>query len=1093
MTPAALAYRGIRFHWRAYAGVFLGTIIATSILVGALAVGDSVRHTLRQMARSRLGGVHLALAGESRFFRADLARELEEKLRAPVVPVIQVRGIAAAGDSRVNRVQVLGVDERFFALSPSESPPPDLKGIVLNRRLADQLRARRGTEVLVRVEKPSLLSRDAPLSTVEDSTVALRMTVSSVADDSAFGRFSLEANQTPPLNAFVSLTELGKLVGMPERANLLLVGGNGGSPSTRDAGEALWQAWKLDDAGMKLRELPGRQELDLRTDRVFLDPPVGDAALRAYPGARAALTYFVNEIRAGGRSTPYSTVAALQSPLLPPDLKPDEALINDWLAQDLTARVGDSLTLRYWVVGPMRKLVEMESSFRVRGILPMKGDAVDPALMPDIPGLSDKKNCRDWEPGVPVDLDRIRDKDQAYWDAYRGSPKVFITLAAGQKIWDNRFGNLTSIRYPEQGRSRPEVETCIKQALTPAAIGLYFQPVRDVSVAAASPTLDFGHLFLGFSLFLIAAALILTALLFGFAVERRAGESGTLLAIGLRPARVRRLFLLEALGIATGGVLIGSVAAVAYTRAIVSALSGVWKEAVGGATIQFHVDLFTLLGGAAISLGAALASVWLASRRQARRHARELLSGGPPAASVRAGSARRSAWTLYTAVGAGLSGILLALSAFVNGGGAAAGLFFGAGFLLLVAGAAASRIFLGRLDQSAGRQELSLRSLGMRNAARRYGRSLAAVTLLACGSFLVVAVGANRHDPRLDAERRTSGTGGFRFYGESATPIFQDLNTRDGLDAFGLEPEDVKGARFVSMRVQEGDEASCLNLNRAVRPRILGVQPAALSDRGAFAFAQIRGSEGWSVLDQGESDGSIPAVGDVNTVVWSLGKGLGRTLDYIDERGRTRKLRIVGILPNSVLQGALIISENRFIEMFPSHSGYQAFLIDAPKAAADSISAQLTRATEDVGLSIVPTVERLAAFSAVENTYLSIFAALGALGLLLGSAGLGVVVLRNVLDRRSELAAMGAVGFRRSTLHRLIFTEHALVLAMGLGVGITAALVAVIPAILMPRSGSALPGILWSLGLVLISGLLWTGLAASLSLRGNLVAALRSE
>jgi len=42
----------------------------------------------------------------------------------------------------------------------------------------------------------------------------------------------------------------------------------------------------------------------------------------------------------------------------------------------------------------------------------------------------------------------------------------------------------------------------------------------------------------------------------------------------------------------------------------------------------------------------------------------------------------------------------------------------------------------------------------------------------------------------------------------------------------------------------------------------------------------------------------------------------------------------------------------------------------------------------------------------VQNTYLNTFQVLGALGLLLGSAGLGVVVLRNVLERRAELAAM---------------------------------------------------------------------------------------
>ena len=77
-----------------------------------------------------------------------------------------------------------------------------------------RLGVRVGDEVLLRVEKPSLLSRDAPLSTVEDGSVTLRLPVAAVAADRDFGRFSLEANQIPPLNAFVPLERLQRAIGM---------------------------------------------------------------------------------------------------------------------------------------------------------------------------------------------------------------------------------------------------------------------------------------------------------------------------------------------------------------------------------------------------------------------------------------------------------------------------------------------------------------------------------------------------------------------------------------------------------------------------------------------------------------------------------------------------------------------------------------------------------------------------------------------------------------------------------------------------------------------------------------------------------------
>ena len=61
----------------------------------------------------------------------------------------------------------------------------------------------------------------------------------------------------------------------------------------------------------------------------------------------------------------------------------------------------------------------------------------------------------------------------------------------------------------------------------------------------------------------------------------------------------------------------------------------------------------------------------------------------------------------------------------------------------------------------------------------------------------------------------------------------------------------------------------------------------------------------------------------------------------------------------------------------------------------------------------------------MQNTYLSTFQSLGGLGLLLGTLGLAAVQLRNVLERRGELALLRAAGFRRRTLAALVLLENA--------------------------------------------------------------------
>src|SRR5207248_8688791 len=188
------------------------------------------------------------------------------------------------------------------------------------------------------------------------------------------------------------------------------------------------------------------------------------------------------------------------------------------------------------------------NSFRVRSVVSMELPWADRTLMPNFPGIENAESTQDWDAGFPLTY-KIRPKDEWYWKKYRGTPKAFVSLAAGQKMWGNRFGNLTAVRYsmpaeppsasvlnksvhggpnaapaeparagvqpgaPDVQDFRAATERNLFQNLSPADIGLNFEPVRRQALAAAEQSQDFGGLFLGFSLFLIVAALLLMALL----------------------------------------------------------------------------------------------------------------------------------------------------------------------------------------------------------------------------------------------------------------------------------------------------------------------------------------------------------------------------------------------------------------------------------------------------------------------------------------------------------------------------------------------------------------------------------------------------
>ncbi len=1068
MTLLTLSRRSLAYHARSHLGAILGAAVSAAVLIGALVVGDSVRESLKDMALARLGRTEQAVASGDRFFTPSLARTFEE-----AASVLQLAGTAVNGDggTRANQIQILGVDEHFWKLAPQPQNfqiPPD--GVFINEALARQLQVSTNDSVLIRVRKPSELSLDAPLAKGEDQTVGMRVNVDRILSDEEFGRFGLASSQLPSLNAFFNREVLARKVKATNKANLLLWDGlkKSGDTSFRTGA-------KPADVEVEFRQ--GTNFVELRTSRVFVDPAVEEAALKVGANPDPILTYFVNQLKVGTNTTPYSMVTARGN-----DLKDDEIRINSWLAEDLGAKPGDALEIAYYVVGSMRKLEEARAQFRVKEVVPISGARGDRTLMPDFPGLTDAANCRDWDTGFPINNAAIRDKDEKYWDDYRGTPKAFVNLAVGQKLWGNRFGKLTAVRWPA---SETNVVDRFMQTLEPSKVGLRFEPVRAQALAASTQGQDFGELFLSFSFFLIVAALMLMTLLFGFSIEQRAVEMGTLLAIGLSPKQVRRLLFFEGVGLAIVGTIFGALGGVLYAKAVLAGLSTIWKSAVGTTALQTHILPLTVTSGAVASILVAIGTLWWSIRREGKRPARELLATSIGAEESQAG---RGTISLGLA-GVGILGaVSLTIWGLMNRDKIDPGMFFGAGALLLIGAIAGATIWMRKQNSLAGAKLPSLSALGLRNIARRRKRSRAVLILLSAGAFIIASIGVFRLDSDKNASAKDSGTGGFAFIGESSAPVVHDLNSREVRDFYSLNSK-ATNFHLIPFRVRAGDEASCLNLNKAQKPRLLGVDPELLAKRGAFKFAS--GTD-WSSLS-GEEGGVIPAIGDAASIQWALKAKIGDTIDYEDERGRAFKIKLVGAVANSILQGNLIIAEKHFIERFPTEAGYRMFLIDAPSNEAEQVGRELTRALQDYGLELTRATDRLAAFNAVQNTYINTFQVLGGLGLLLGSFGLGVVVLRNVFERRGELALLQAVGFTPARVRCLILGEHATLMAAGLLIGAAAALIAVLPQLLQTRGAFPLVSLIVTLGGVVIFGLAATWVATSLALRGNLLESLRNE
>ncbi len=1057
-----------------------GVAAAVAVLAGALLVGDSVRASLRDLVLSRLGRTEYVISSTG-FFRQQLAGDLGLDAACPMITLTGVVTHQASG-RRAYGVQIYGIDERFWkfhGMAGAELP-------LISPGLAQELASQPSDALLARVEKPSAIPRESLHGRKEDVGRTIRLAGYRVLPARDLGEFSLRPQQGPVRAIFLPLATLQRDLEQPFAVNTLLV--NGARPRPVLA-ELLRERFALEDLGIRMRVLEGHDCLVLETTGAVISDALARAATiaaaRMNVRTQPVLTYLANTIRSGDHEIPYSLVTATDDPAAPAqDDGTTPIMLNEWAARDLGVKPGAPVSLEYFVWKSDGRLETVSAQFQLAKILPIVGAAADRDLAPEYPGITTSESLHDWDPPFPIELSRVRPRDEDYWKRYRTTPKAFIPLAKGQELWGTRFGKLTSIRlFPAASDDLTEALYAYRQSLrsvlNPLEAGFTISAARADGLQAARGSTDFGEYFVYFSFFLMVSALLLAGLFFKLGIEQRLREVGTLAALGFAARDIRKLFLIEGAILSAAGCLAGAAAAIAYGKLMLLGLRTIWSGAVGVTSLVLHPDLQVLALGSLGGIVAAVACILWTLRGLQRVTSRGLILGSSTAKPVHGARI-----PLAMAVG---GAALIAASA-ARALDQTAG-FFGAGTLLLAAALwygwiRLSRGSLGALD--------NVRQLGLRNAAWKPGRSILCVALIASATFVVVAVDAFRVDTGSSLAKQ-GPSGGFALMAESLLPIIHDPNTAAGREALNLSQPELRGVHFVPFRLRPGDDASCLNLYQPRDPRVLAV-PGDFIREGRFAFQEslaktaAERANPWLLLNAAPNDGVVPAIADANSMTYVLHRKLGDEITI----GNVR-LRLVAALADSVFQGELLISESNFLRVFPDQQGFRYFLLEADRKQAQAVSGDLESDLADFGFDVTATRERLASFHRVENTYIATFQALGGLGLLLGTVGLAAVLLRNVLERRRELALLRAVGYRQGNLIAMVLAENALLLIAGLAIGMVCALLAIAPALASRGGGFSVMSIAGLLLAVLVTGMA-ASLAATIAVaRLPVLASLRSE
>ncbi|MCK4747048.1 MAG: ABC transporter permease, partial [Bacteroidales bacterium] len=959
------------YYWQKNLLLALGVAISAAVLTGALIVGDSVTFSLNRIVEHRLGQVtHVMTAGD-RYFTGELADRVGEQLQVPVSTLLLQEGIAVAdgGQKRLNHIQVLGVDEHFDHLAEQHQYFSALSGdtVIVSQNLANRLGLAKGDEILLRIQKASLIPLNAPFVSDAESVVSVRVTIGGIAAEDRLGRFHLKVSQTAPFNVFISRSRLEQLMDFEGMVNAILLQA-GDEMSDAALQSALQEQFSIEDAGLTMDVIEELNLIQVTSNRVFIDDVLSGPLRKADGSGKGILTYFINRMESHDGSTPYSFISTLPANWL----HRDEIIVNEWLAKDLNVGVDDTLRISYFVVGPLRELSEESVTFTVKAIVPLDGRFGDRQLMPDLPGLSDAGNCRDWDTGVPIDLESIRDEDEDYWDQYGGIPKAFISISRGEELWKNRFGTYTAFRYELEGTSVNTLEESLLRDIDPAALGFTLESTRTKGYEAAGSGVDFSQLFGGLSFFLLVAGILLTVLLFLLNLESREGQLRTLVVMGIPVKTIRLLMMAESMLVALVGSGAGLLLAIFYNQMVFRALNGVWKDAVRTEMMQIDIRSVTLLTGLAMTLVIAFLALFLPLNRTLKRQFRAHISRRAPLSPRPGQWFKRRRMLLLGFVLPGLTALGLIGSQLIRMEVINVPVFFAAGGLLLLTAIFFFLWYLARLENRSVK-DLDLPVLSWKNALRNRTRSMSIVILFAIGAFLVISTGSNRKDLFRFSTDASSGTGGFLYYAESTIPALLNLNDPAVKYDFGLEGD----YSFVQLRKASGDDASCLNLNKIVNPQVLGLDPGMLDGRYSFVTRTdlLDEEHPWMSLQQELPGGLIPAIADETVIKWGLGLKVGDTLHYVNSNGGSMELLLIGGLAPSVFQGNVIIANDRFLEQFPESSGTHVFLVEGALSDTAMISSELGRGMRDLGWDMQQTAARLAEFNSVTNAYLSIFLA----------------------------------------------------------------------------------------------------------------------
>lgn len=595
--------------------LLLALLVPSASIAVPLTMGDSFQQSLRQEIYDSLGPVDEVVRSQG-VMRPEIFYELENDTRLSrltdgLAPALILPGTLTgpSGDRRDTRVDIIGIDGRASSfgglrdtggLGLSHAIPPG--GVYLREDSAGRIGA--GAEDVIQAQFMDPVFSLESIYTPGVPVHGALLNVTSVIRNEGLGALDLVPRGDPRRTAFVDLgwlMEQAGHIGM----NAILVSNNGdarrGMDGTAEVTARILALLKehvgYAEGGFSLTAT--NDYVKLENEKIFFDVNYAQKVrgLDARIGSVSeATSYFLNMMMANGSWIAYSTVTALDPAAdaafgkfvdnltggdITGEIADDEIVLTSYAATRLGVGPGDEVTLNYTVYDASFHQQLRYDTFRVKHIVDIEGKADDPQLMPPFPGIKGKASCGDWKPPIPINYSIMTQEDLNYWVGHAGTPKAYISLARGVRMWGNDLGNITTVKaLPAAGVTAAELASLLgdrlNASLEPAQMGVVVEKIKQDSIESVAGLAIVTEALVAFGSAVTASGMVLIYVAVMANIESRRREIGILRSLGFTRGNIATVFTLEGTVLSLAGSLAGLAAGLLFAGLGVWASNNLW-------------------------------------------------------------------------------------------------------------------------------------------------------------------------------------------------------------------------------------------------------------------------------------------------------------------------------------------------------------------------------------------------------------------------------------------------------------------------------------------------------------------------------------